>query len=110
MASFRAQKTNKDPLDFIRGEKSNQPDMIEIIQKAYRHENLLDGQRILDRFKWDYLTELSIGHYFDFDFLLCYALKLKILDQYRMYKTAKGSEVYERLKEVHMPLIGESLQ
>lgn len=98
IARYRATRGGKDPLDYIRGEKSFEPRIMEVVQEAARAENPLMGEKILDRFRWRYLDELILGHYFDLDALMVYALKLQILERYTMIQSGKGKEIFESYK------------
>jgi hypothetical protein len=49
---------------------------------AYRHPLLFEAERILDEERWRFLDEICLGHYFDFDFLIGYVLKLLILERW----------------------------
>jgi Protein of unknown function (DUF2764). len=46
------------------------------------HPSPREGERILDEARWRFLEELAIGHYFDRDVLITYALRLKILERW----------------------------
>lgn len=95
---FRAGKLHKDANDFIKGEPSFDPQLIEVVKQASKQDNLFVAEKMLDRACWDYLDELVVGHYFDMDFLLVYGLKLKILERYETLNTTKGQEIYNQYK------------
>ena len=99
IAYFRAVKSGKNPAEFIRGERFGNPRMMDIIKQAARSENPLEAQIFLDRFRWDYLEELSTGQFFNLEFCILYGLKLQILEYYIKIKTSsKGRELFEEYK------------
>jgi hypothetical protein len=55
---------------------------------AYRSASILEAEKILDQARWNFLDALSFGHYFDFDYLLVYGLKLKILERWEKIQKA----------------------
>ncbi len=98
MARFRAQRAHKDPQDFMRGEAYAHPRHAEAVQHAAQEENLLEAEKALDRHKWQFLDDLSGGHFFDMDYLIVYALKLQILERHRLIGSDRGRETLERYK------------
>lgn len=101
-AWFRAESAGKDPLDSIRGERSADPAIVEMIHHAAKMKNLLEAERFLDRAKWKFLDEAAGGHYFDFAFLMVYGLKLKILARHQEFNSPKGRKVFDQLKLTKM--------
>jgi hypothetical protein len=71
--------------------------LAQAVMSAQRNPAPQEAERLLDRERWDFLEELSLGHYFDLTFLILYAYKLKILwrweDIRRADKTALLAEV-----------------
>jgi len=57
---------------------------------AHRNPALNEAEIILDQARWDFLDDLSFGHYFDQEFLLIYALKLLILERWERIHQADG--------------------
>jgi hypothetical protein len=51
----------------------------------------LDAEKALDETRWKALDELATGHYFDLDFLISYALKLRILERWEKIQGAEGT-------------------
>jgi hypothetical protein len=52
---------------------------------------------MLDEARWRMLEELCVGHYFDLDFLIIYALKLLILERWQRIRTADGGRLLEEV-------------
>jgi len=78
----RAGRRKVDPLKFIRLPDFPQTQITHAALAAYRCTSILEAEKILDQERWNFLESLNLGHYFDFDALLIYALKLKILERW----------------------------
>lgn len=100
LAWFRAERAGKDPASHVRGEKSKDPHLTAMIHQISQEANLLASERFLDQVRWKFLEELSFGQYFNMEFLIIYALKLKILARYEEIYSDKGKEQFEELKKV----------
>lgn len=82
LARARAARKKADPLKFLRLPDSPQAQISHVAMAAYRSISILEGEKILDQARWNFLEALSLGRYFDFDYLLVYGLKLKILERW----------------------------
>jgi len=49
---------------------------------AFRNRNIIEAEKALDLARWNFLDEALLGHYFDIDFLIAYALKLRMLTRW----------------------------
>ncbi len=103
IAWFRAVQQNKDPMNYIRGDRYIDPFMVDIVVEASKTFDPLTGERVLDRARWVKLSELEMGHYFDFEYLIVYGLKLKILERYQIIGSEKGRELFEKYQQIDMP-------
>lgn len=104
MAVFRAQQAHKDPSKVVHGAKENEPALREVVQETARMDNLLEAEKLLDKTRWQYLDELSAGHYYDLEFLICYGLKLRILARHQAYASSVGSDVFETIRTAELPI------
>ncbi len=104
IAWFRAHRAHKNPLKSVRGSKENEPWLREVIHEASRMPDLLEAEKLLDRTCWQFLDDLAGGHYYDLEFLICYGLKLKILKRHHEYKSSKGSEAFDEIKAMDLPV------
>jgi len=100
---FRAQRMNKDPLKFVRGTKENDPVLREAIHQASKMSNLLEAEKLLDHTCWQFLDGLAGGHYDDFEFLIVYGLKLKILERHQEYNSPKGRSIFDEIRMMTFP-------
>ena len=94
---FRAERAHKNPLDHMRGPPTANPYYIEIIQQAAAEANLLDAQKVIDQFKWKMWDDLSSSYHFGIELIVVYGLKIRMLETYQQTRSAKGSEVFEKL-------------
>jgi len=80
LARARSGRKKADPLRYTRSDINTfSASVAHTAMSAYRNLNILDAERSLDSERWRFLDEASLGHYFDVDSLITYALKLKIL-------------------------------
>ncbi|MCX5669367.1 MAG: DUF2764 family protein [Candidatus Omnitrophica bacterium] len=84
----RAGRKKIDPLKFLRFPDSAQAEISHLAMIAYRSTSILEAEKVLDQGRWNFLEALSFGHYFDFDCLLVYGLKLKILERWEKIQKA----------------------
>ena len=94
LARSRARRKKIDPLKFVRLPDSPEAHISHVAMAAYRSTSILEAEKILDLQRWDFLESLSLGHYFDFDFLLLYVLKLKILERWDKIQKANKENLF----------------
>lgn len=85
---------------YLRGDEYIDPAIARIALSAHRNPSPLEGERMLDRLRWQVLDDLSAGHYFDLDCLICYVQKLIILERWQRINSADKAQAVESvLKE-----------
>lgn len=62
--------------------------------------NPLEVEKKLLRLRWDLLSELEVGHFFDIEFVLIYRLKLQILRRLFLFDKPRGVQAFQQLCEV----------
>ncbi len=102
MVWFRAEEAGKDPLEYIRGERQIDLYFVDIIQQAAKKNNLREAEEMLDRVRWQYLEELSQWEYYNLEFIICYGLKLKILERHQEFASSKGQAILDELKTIEI--------
>ena len=107
-AWFQAEAMNKDPLGYLRGPRNSNPKVIDALAEASESLDPLEAEKILDRARWQYFDELLQGHYFDFECLVVYGLKLKILERYKMVDSEAGGEIFAEYKKEILAAIGQN--
>jgi len=100
---FRANRLHKDPNDFMKGERAFDVSLAEMIQQALKMADLLSAEKILDKARWIFLDELLVGHYFDVEVIVAYALKLKILERHQTFLSSQGQQQYQQYKQISLP-------
>ena len=96
LVEVRASRKKIDPSKYLRPDSyPGSSYAAHIAINAYRKPSILEAERSLDTDRWRELDELLVGHYFDADTLIIYALKLLILEKWdKVYAADK-----ERLLE-----------
>lgn len=95
LVRIRASRKRLDPSKYIREPGYTEPSIAHLAVTAYRNPSILEAERSLDQERWRALDEFSFGHYFDLDFLIIYALKLKLLLKWEGIQAADRSELIE---------------
>jgi len=74
-------------------------------REAFGQESPLQAEDTLNRARWSYLDELEVGHYFDFERIVVYALRLQILARKALFEEDKGVEMFQKVyAEVTSPI------
>ena len=90
----RARRKKIDPSRFLRSPDYPQAHISRVAMAAYRSTSPLEAEKILDAQRWSFLDSLSLGHYFDSDSLLIYALKLKIMERWDKIENADKENLF----------------
>ena len=76
LVKIRAARKKMDPVKYLREDGCAESFYAaHIAINAYRKMSLSESEKALDADRWKYLEELAIGHYFDLDLLITYAIK-----------------------------------
>lgn len=92
----RASRKKTDPSNFLRQPDDFDAQIGHLAMAAYRSASILDAEKMLDQARWDFLESVSSGHYFDFDFLSAYILKLIILERWDNLRKADKEFLFNR--------------
>lgn len=95
LVKIRATRRHLDPAKYLRQDGYAEPYIAHVAMSAFRNLSILESEMILDRERWRMLDELSVGHYFDIDFLIAYAQKLLILERWERVRATDKSGVLE---------------
>jgi hypothetical protein len=104
MTYFRARRAGKDPVVYMRGERSSDSVFADVVAQAAKAADPLSSERIFDRSRWQLLEEMGRYEYFSLEFLLIYALKLRILERYQTIESPKGKAIFADYKNINIPL------
>lgn len=99
-AWFRADRAGQDRAKYLRGERPFDLALTDMIHQAGRMEDLLAAEKLIDRYRWNYLEELALGHWFDLEALVIYGIKLKMLARYQRLNSPVGKEIVNQLRTV----------
>lgn len=95
LVRIRAARKQKDAARYLRHDGYTDASTAHTAVNAYRNTSLLAVERSLDEARWRALDELAAGHYFDFDFLVLYALKLLLLERWQVIRVADSALILE---------------
>lgn len=95
LVKIRASRKRIAPEKYLRPDGYAGSSFYHIAQAAHRNPSLLEGEKILDEARWNYLEELTFMHYFDLEFLIIYAYKLLILERWVKINSADKNRLLE---------------
>jgi hypothetical protein len=98
-AWFRAVRSGRDPLEHLRGQREADQAIGNALAEADKSPDPLSAEKVLDLLRWQKLDELTGQRYFDREFLVAYAIKLKILERYDQIDSWQGEKVFAGLKQ-----------
>lgn len=104
MAYFRAKRAGKDPSKYVRGERNAGSSLIDAVLRASKAEDPLSAERILDQVRFEFLEQLAMGQFMNFEYLLTYGLKLKMMTRYARIGSPLGQEFFKALKQIDIKL------
>ncbi|MFA5268916.1 MAG: DUF2764 family protein [Methanoregula sp.] len=88
LVKFRAARKRLEPGTYLRVADSRESLSLTAGLAAILSASPLDAEEGLDEIRWKALDELATGHYFDREFLITYALKLRILERWEKIHSA----------------------
>jgi hypothetical protein len=97
LVKIRAGRNKIDGQKYLRPGGSDDAGLYHAAMNSHRIPSLIESEKFLDRERWNRLEELSLGHYFDCDALIVYALKLRILLRWEIIDRADKQEALERI-------------
>lgn len=74
---------------------------LETLKEITAAKDPLDREKRIEKIKWTFLEEREYKYNFDYNFLVIYFLKLRILERLAKFNTAKGKEKFGTLCEVN---------
>jgi hypothetical protein len=97
LVKIRASRKKIDPGKYLRQDGFTEPYISHMALNTYRNPSVLESERTLDLERWHFLDELTLGHYFDLDFLIVYTFKLLILERWEKIRAADKKQPLEEL-------------
>ncbi|MBI3990761.1 MAG: DUF2764 family protein [Candidatus Omnitrophica bacterium] len=101
LVKLRAARKKISPDKYLRPGGYAGTALYHIAHAAQRSPSPLEGERMLDSERWNFLEELAQGHYFDLDTLIIYANKLLILKRWERINQADKSRMLEEALSKH---------
>lgn len=71
-----------------------------LIKQIFSNEDPLSREQAFEEIRWDYLDEKETDFHFDLNFLICYFLKIQILERLQSFDKDKGRTKFKQLCEV----------
>jgi hypothetical protein len=87
LVKIRVQSKKIDADKYLRGEPPIDIAISQAAMASHRSTSIVEAEKILDEVRWKALDDLGFEHYFDMDFLILYAYKLKILERWEEINT-----------------------
>lgn len=94
LAKLRAEKMNKQ---FDMGNKSLPVNLVQAARTAVDAATPMEAEKILNRYRLDFLETLRPMDTFSQDFVFYYGLKLKLIMRIRQFDTASGEAAYRNI-------------
>lgn len=63
-------------------------------------DNPLEAEKAFEKMRWDFLDAELTGHQFDINWLILYALKVRIAERLNVFDKDKGDSIFYNLCEV----------
>lgn len=99
----RAAKWGMDPQKYVRGERIADPATINLVAQSLKETDLIKAERMMDKVRWQMLSDMEVGYYFDLHVLVIYALKLKILERWQKFYSPVGREIWQEMQKIEIP-------
>jgi hypothetical protein len=96
LALLRAAEQNLNPEDHLRMSESILGTSV-IAAEAMTKDSPLEAELYLDGCRWSRIADLSVGHFFDIEFLQSYKMKLQILERRSLFDEESGFAAYRDL-------------
>jgi len=97
LVKLRVQHKHIDPLKYQHKDSFVDPAVFHLALAAHRNPSILEAEKSLDQARWQALEGLSLGHYFDADFLIVYGYKLKLLERWERINAADKAKLLQEV-------------
>ncbi|MEE0980530.1 MAG: DUF2764 family protein [Acutalibacteraceae bacterium] len=94
LAKLRADKMNKQ---FDAGNQSFSPTLLQAARTAIESESPMEAEKLLNRYRLDFLETLRPMDSFSEEYVFYYGLKLKLIERIRKFDTESGESAYRNI-------------
>ena len=70
---------------------------VQKLQAIFANKNILEKEQQLDKFKWDYITEMNEYGTFNMDVILAFLAKGKLIDRWNKLDKETGEQMFRKL-------------
>ena len=89
-AKYKIQVNNNAVLDL-------NEEQLQRLHTIFENRNILEKEQLLDKFKWDYITDMNPYGTFNMDVILAFLAKGKLIDRWNKLDRQMGEEMFRRL-------------
>lgn len=94
LGKVRAEKLNKQ---FDSENRTFTTDLMQTVRTAVEMDSPLEAEKLLNRYRMDYLESLKPMDVFSEDFIFYYCLKLKLILRMRQFDAENGKSAYKNI-------------
>jgi hypothetical protein len=94
LGKIRADKMNKQ---FDAGNQSFSPTLLQAARTAIESESPMEAEKLLNRYRLDFLETLRPMDSFSEEYVFYYGLKLKLIERIRKFDTESGESAYRNI-------------
>lgn len=99
LVRYRARDLGFGEEKYMRERPGFEIDAVEEVHKALQIPSLYEKEIALLEIRWDFLSRMEPGHYFDLTVLIIYGLKLQILERMQSFSEEKGRQLLKIICE-----------
>jgi hypothetical protein len=96
LVRLRAQELGLDPVEFL-APVDEIPEAKDVAREAFNQESPLQAEITLMRYRWNFLDQMGIGHFFDVEEIIIYCLKVQILARKAQLNPEKGKQDFDQI-------------
>lgn len=93
---YLAGKEGTDPGKFTIGETESARMAYPALSEIFKLPDLFEREHMLDRYRWDRITEMTTFHYFDIDVILAFLAKGMIVGRWSSMDKTRGAELFRQ--------------
>ncbi len=96
LVRLRAAAHQKDAKNYLVDPEID-PYILDVANSAFKAESPYDAEMVLNEWRWNFLSELEAGHFYDVDFFVAYYIKLQILNRKNSFSNEKGNNEFKQI-------------